>query len=34
MPLGDFTLTPGDISFHKAELSRPECVVAERDGTL
>jgi sugar lactone lactonase YvrE len=34
MPLGDFTLTPGDISFHGAELSRPECVVAERDGTL
>src|ERR1700722_10959080 len=34
MPLGDFKLTPGDISFHEAALSRPECVVAERDGTL
>ncbi len=34
MTLDTFTLSPADISWHGAGLSRPECVLAERDGTL
>ena len=30
----DFTLSPGDISFIGENLSRPECVLAQSDGTL
>ena len=30
----DFTLRPGDISFIGENLSRPECVLAQADGTL
>ena len=32
--IADFTLTPGDISFYGKELHRPECIIAQRDGTL
>jgi sugar lactone lactonase YvrE len=34
MGLENFKLTPGDISWRGDGLSRPECVLAERDGTL
>lgn len=34
MPIGDFKLTTDDIGWRGSELSRPECVIAERDGTL
>jgi gluconolactonase len=34
MPLGDWKLEIKDIGWHADNLSRPECVVAERDGTL
>jgi sugar lactone lactonase YvrE len=34
MSLDNFTLAPADITWHGAGLSRPECVLAERDGTL
>jgi sugar lactone lactonase YvrE len=32
--IGDFRLHPGEIEFVGEGLSRPECIVAERDGTL
>jgi sugar lactone lactonase YvrE len=34
MPLGDFTITIADIGWHGEGLSRPECVLATRDGAL
>ncbi|HUZ75668.1 MAG TPA: SMP-30/gluconolactonase/LRE family protein [Stellaceae bacterium] len=34
MTLGNFTLTPQQIEWRGEGLSRPECVLAERDGTL
>ncbi len=34
MTLGNFTLTPQEIRWYGDGLSRPECVLAERDGTL
>ena len=34
MPIGNFRLTSGDIGWRGQGLSRPECVLAERDGTL
>jgi gluconolactonase len=34
MPIGDFKLTTDDIGWRGSGLSRPECVIAERDGTL
>ena len=34
MSLGNFTLTPQEIGWYGDGLSRPECVLAERDGTL
>ena len=34
MPIGDFKLTTDDIGWRGSDLSRPECVIAERDGTL
>jgi sugar lactone lactonase YvrE len=34
MSIGDFTLAPADITWRGEGLSRPECVLAERDGTL
>jgi gluconolactonase len=32
--LGDFRLAPGDITFTGHDLSRPECIVEQPDGTL
>jgi sugar lactone lactonase YvrE len=34
MSIGNFRLTTADIGFRGEGLSRPECVLAERDGTL
>jgi sugar lactone lactonase YvrE len=34
MPLGDWMLAPANISWLGADLDRPECVLAERNGTL
>jgi gluconolactonase len=34
MPIGDFTVKTSDIQWRGQGLSRPECVLAERDGTL
>ncbi|HXQ52347.1 MAG TPA: SMP-30/gluconolactonase/LRE family protein [Stellaceae bacterium] len=34
MPIGDFKLTTADIGWRGNDLSRPECVIAMRDGTL
>lgn len=34
MPLGNWTLDPNDITWTGDDLSRPECVLAGRDGTL
>jgi sugar lactone lactonase YvrE len=34
MPLGGFTLRAEDITWFGEDLSRPECVLAQRDGTL
>lgn len=30
----DFQVVPGDVSYLGDKLSRPECIIAERDGTL
>ena len=34
MPIGNFTLDPAAIEWYGDDLSRPECVLAEPDGTL
>lgn len=34
MAIGEFTLSKTDIGFVGEALSRPECIIAERDGTL
>ena len=34
MNIGDFRIDKADIRYHGENLSRPECVLAERDGTL
>ncbi|HUB95751.1 MAG TPA: SMP-30/gluconolactonase/LRE family protein [Stellaceae bacterium] len=34
MPLGGFTLSANDISWLGEDLSRPECVLAQRDGMI
>lgn len=33
-PLNNFSLNPNDIKYIGEDLQRPECILAERDGTL
>lgn len=33
-PLDNFSLNPNDIKYIGEDLQRPECILAERDGTL
>ena len=33
-PLDNFSLNPNDIKYIGKDLQRPECILAERDGTL